>query len=263
MPIILKPLGGLGSRLRAIGSAVALGRALGTSVKVLWERDSTLQSPFQSLFEPGDFEVEEHGGLGKFVHDLTEPRYSRRILNGHIASKSAEELRHLLLALPRDESLYFKTRYEFFPMPNGLLASLFLPVPELRQRVEYAASRFPEPIVGLHVRRRGHHPDRRLSPLWLYKEHLERELEKTPRARFLLTTDCPLAERDLRQAYPQHILSPPRVYGRDTVAGMRAAVCDLFLLARTKKILGAYGSSFPVAASHLYGAPLTVLRTVL
>lgn len=57
--IVVKPIGGLGNRLRCIKSTLNLARKVNQQVKVYWDIDSGLKCNFEDLFEPCDlFEVE-------------------------------------------------------------------------------------------------------------------------------------------------------------------------------------------------------------
>src|SRR5213080_179791 len=58
--LALEPIGGLGNRMRAIDSALALARRLDTPLTVFWRRTADLDCAFRDLFEalPGALVVE-------------------------------------------------------------------------------------------------------------------------------------------------------------------------------------------------------------
>ena len=50
--ILIEPIAGLANRMRALDAALAMGREVGTEVRLRWPVDPDLGCPFEELFEP-------------------------------------------------------------------------------------------------------------------------------------------------------------------------------------------------------------------
>jgi hypothetical protein len=77
---------------------------------------------------------------------------------------------------------------------------------------------------------------------------------------FFLATDDVNVELELKLIFGDRIISPPKDLSRQTVAGIQAAVVDLFVLAGTGRILGSYWSSFSEVAAWIGDIPLVVIK---
>jgi hypothetical protein len=147
---------------------------------------------------------------------------------------------------PEDDSFFAGLRAE--------LAALRL-LPELEAAV--AAVPLPEPMIGVHIRR-GDDPERfGRSQDGHFQALMTALLERRPDVRFFLATNCAETEARFRDAFGDRIVTQPKqLPARATASGMREAVVDLGLLARTSAILGNCGSSFSRVAALLGGRPL-------
>ena len=71
--------------------------------------------------------------------------------------------------------------------------------------------------------------------------------------RFFLATDCEETEQQMKRLFGERLITRARETSRGSHQGMRDAVVDLFLLARTKNILGSYYSTFSETAASIGG----------
>ena len=88
---------------------------------------------------------------------------------------------------------------------------------------------------------------------------MRKELEVHPDTLFYLATDDLKEETRIREAFPGKILSNEnRCLRRDSREGMQDALCDLYCLAATRRIIGSYFSSFTDIAADMRGIPLVI-----
>ncbi len=88
---------------------------------------------------------------------------------------------------------------------------------------------------------------------------MQRELEATPDTWFFLCTDDPEVAELLQARFPGRVLVLEKELSRDTQAGMEAALIDMLLLARCRRVLGSYWSSFSQIASEIGGTDLEIV----
>jgi hypothetical protein len=86
-------------------------------------------------------------------------------------------------------------------------------------------------------------------------------VESEPGVRFFLCSDDDKVKSVMRGRYESRILTYPDVaQTRNTVAGMRDAVRDLYTLARSQLILTDGNSSFGPLAARYFGRPIKNMR---
>jgi len=64
----------------------------------------------------------------------------------------------------------------------------------------------------------------------------------------------------MEERFPGRVVVLEKDHSRENASGMEAAMIDLYLLARTRKVLGSYSSSFSQIASEIGGIPLDVIE---
>ena len=111
-------------------------------------------------------------------------------------------------------------------------------------------------MVGVHIRRGDHNLAQERSPTAAF---IERMAAEDAAVRFFLATDSPAEEHALSIHFPNRIITASKAFGRDSTAGMRGAVVDLYALARTSRLLGSYWSSFSETAAEIGGITLEVI----
>lgn len=256
--LMVEPIAGLGNRLRVVGSALALARATGAKLRLVWTRTPDLHCRFDALFEPlpGVVVVERSRTCSRLARRVS-PFFDwrRRIL-------AQPEIERLLRAhadfpaLLRQNSLFIVTCSRFFDAP-GLLAPL-VPTPEIRREVDAFCSGFDGHTTGVHIRRTDSDFKHR-SPTTRFLERMQVEIAADPLARFFLATDDPAEEARLRVAFGDRILARPRQLDRARPEGIRDALVDLLCLARTRRVIAGVYSSFSEAAAEIGGIERVVI----
>lgn len=270
--ITVRPVGGLGNRMRVIDSAVALGKRLNRPVRVIWERNRDLNCRFDRLFRPsGDFAVMETGYRSdrhparlsvKFFYGTALGRKLIRLFRrGFFFDTDLQELPEnpeLIERMRRCRQVRLVTWNRF--MPEDSLAEHFVPAAPLQERIDEFARRIGPHTVGVHIRRTDNRKASAQSPLELFAEAMRREIYAEPRADFFIATDSPATEKQLETEFPGKILLRPKELSRESEQGVQDALVDLFCLSRTRKIYGSYWSSFSETAAALSGIELVILR---
>lgn len=260
--ITVEPFGGLGNRMRALASSIALARALDRPLRLVWFVNADLGCSFRSLFEVplGVTEIEEHnwkrpGGrlYYEFKHRLRrlraryygEDEVFALIMSGHDFPARAP-------ARP----MIFRTCRAFWETERPF--DCFVPVAELAAAI---ARQRRDHQVGVHIRRTDNVDSIKNSPTSAFIELMEVELRADPEAVFFLATDAPEEEALLRERFPGRIhVHEKTTLRRGDERAVRDALVDLYALAGCRKIIGSYWSSFTDVASRIRGAECVVVK---
>lgn len=268
----LRPLNGLGNRMRAIAAARALAATTDAALTVFWEVGPGLEARYEDLFEPDgackvrniDPRVSRADALAYLLYSehpavrgvptgwIPRALFGERILRQLRPEDHAPEaLERLVRRGPRT----LITSWWAFYGGVALDFSFFRPRPAQRAAVDAIAARFGPAAIGVHIRRTDNVNAIRLSPTAAFVAAMADAVDADADARFFLATDCPDTERQIVARFGRRVITRPRETSRDSRQGMLDAVIDLFALARTRRILGSYYSTFSETAASLGGVP--------
>jgi hypothetical protein len=256
--ITLHPMCGLGNRMRAIASGVALAREIGRPMRVIWVRSKGMQCRFDALFEPIpgvpvlERTPQPHRILRRFAIHLG--KYSHLVQQPDIKRMRGERSEWREIA--RRRSPYISTYDGFYRCRHDL--EIFRPRAPLQREIERTTAGFGPHTVGVHIRRGDHDRARQRSPTAAF---IERMAADDLAARFFLATDSPAEESALSSHFPGRVITYRKASGRDSAAGIQGALVELYALARTSRILGSYSSSFSETAAEIGGVTLEVIDT--
>ncbi|CAN8069843.1 unnamed protein product [Agarophyton chilense] len=277
---------GLGNRLRALGSAMAISKVTGRVLVLIWEPDVHLNCRFSDLFAndmlileklnmnwpPGDVNTKDHAMRtvdfynfmrfnGKHIHnpltELVNPRPGR-----HVYAKTAYVVRSSFT--PRilsTTSKYWK-----------LMRESLVPNAEIMNLVSDPSFINIKGMVGVHIRSRTIENDikgvseefygngstvtdhwRRITGLKTFENKIMR---LSLRYRFFVAADTREAINELERKFGSHrIFSIPRdqdCITRD-VECAKLALADILLLSKVPTLLGSHWSSFTEGAVRLSG----------
>lgn len=269
--LLLVPSGGLANRIRAMVSAYHLCRAVEARLTVVWFQGWGMHAAFGDIFEP----------IGDDLLTVREARWSDYVVNDRPRRRNLwlpwlpqqlyykrGVIHELQVAGLRDSGFDFEDwlrghrRYmscydEFGDYPLSLYQRLFRPnhaVCELADR--YQARFRGEYTIGMHIRRTDNIDSIRQSPLELFVEAGQREQTAHPDLTIFLATDSEEVKQQMRQVFGNRIVTSDQEASRDSVAGIREGLADMWTLSRTRRIYGSAGSSFSVMASRMGGVPL-------
>lgn len=263
------PSGGLANRMRAISSAVNLSQHTGIHVDIVWFNDWGLKARFMDIFKPIDMEgisLRECTPIDKLTVDRARRKnfyipslYQHLVYDRMITEKAVATL--------RDQNFDFASWVSAAKHPymscydvfgefddyGALIRRLFVPQQIIMNKVSVNISSFSSHTIGMHIRRTDNIDSIRNSPTEKFLETADRELKQNPDTMIFLATDDEAIKEIFRNRYSDHVITPKAKASRDSLAGIRDGIVDMWTLAATDMIYGSYGSSFSVMASNIGG----------
>jgi hypothetical protein len=258
--ITLKPYGGLANRLRVIDSALALANDYNHSLRVIWEKSFEINCEFYKIISPGpEFEIIEtranavrkriNNRLPRLMHKIGIKYpfgYNNVLLTNDI--QIIKDQGNDFSFCASSEKIYIANIHFFYRSTDYYWLK---PSPAIEDKARKYTGMFPKNSIGIHIRRTDNIESIRHSPLELFIEKMQIELDKNPHSAFFLATDSKSDEKKLKEIFGKKIMSCPKVLDRNSEQGIFDAMVDLYCLASTKKIIGSYFSSFSELAAQI------------
>lgn len=252
--LYLHPEAGLCNRLRTIASSWDLTQEYGDKLKVWWSINGELKCRFEDLFEMTvPIRVRNQSALmeklfKKGLASIFKKHYAQSDFKQFVEDYKADS--HSVYYLSSFSNFYNSTNYTWVK-----------PIETLQKRIDEITAQFGNHCVGIHIRRTDNQKAIEQSPLSLFLEVMDRELEQDPDTKFYLATDDSETKIFLTKRYSGRVLvlnmeSSDRVSKK----GMQDAVVDLYTLAATDKIYGSYWSSFSAVAADIGKKEIEILK---
>ncbi|MDR1742812.1 MAG: glycosyl transferase [Dysgonamonadaceae bacterium] len=271
--ITLVPVGGLANRMRAVAGAFNLAAQTGGALRVIWFRDWALRCPFGDLFRPMKYPnltVKEANAIDLLTFGRPRLRngFVPRLFQNCLFDKAIyeREMDSLIrdgfdfASWAKNANVYMATYLPFGTLDDKLYRLLFKPVESIEEVVENRRRSFSDYNVGIHIRRTDNLRSIEHSPIELFCEKMDEEIELHAGVKFYLASDSEKDKQWLMERYGDRIVSSSKEAARNSIGGMKDAVADLYTLASTQKIYGSFGSSFSEMAAQLGGQPLRILK---
>lgn len=275
--IIVKPVGGLANRMRVLAAAVQLAESLGDSVQCIWVASDELGASYTELFKKSDrFVLVENKDiklkssykkdkikrlLADIWNKIHGVDYYFSIANVDAINNASGDyscfFRKISPLLKKGKTVFFSSGSYLAELQG---ASLFEPTDELQGKIIEYASHFSQNTYGLHIRRTDNIWAIESSPLELFKKLIEDGIESNHDIVYYLSTDDKEVSKNISDSYGSHILVREKKYGRDSLAAMKDAVVDMWLLAKTQHIYGSYYSSFSEMSALIGKVKLTIVK---
>ena len=208
--IVFVPVGGLANRMRAVASAIALAEDTASKIQVKWFCDWALNAPFCKLFQP-IAEITEASFLDLLISDRPRKRNFRvpALFQKHMFRSCLyeEEMPKLMKTgfdfrqWAEDGGGYMAFCYPFYIYPEGMVNRLFRPLPHITAEVDRRCSAFNGYAIGLHVRRTDNVASIKGSPLELFFDAADKELECHDDLCIYLATDSEEVKAQMRNRY--------------------------------------------------------------
>lgn len=297
--IVVQPTGGLCNRLRAIESVLHLLKTTDKTdhITVIWENNHELGASYKSLFKENEKikVIETLPFVGKRmlnpfhmakVWNMSKPNEKnykkshafRQFLGrekGFDKIIYQEEMKKLIdqkfdfNRLKKYKSLYIVSCFDFeIDYPNKTSTefetmtfpfSNFMPHDEIDRKIDEIDHTFTDFTIGLHIRRTDHAGAIEKSPLSLFIEKMDEEIEKNEETDFFLATDDKETEAELIKKYGKRIrINEDKAFDRNSEKGVQDAYIDVVCLSETSKIYGSHASSFSQTAAKMGFIPLIV-----
>lgn len=266
------PYGGLANRIRALNAAIEFARESNIPLKALWFKNFELNASFDDIFEMPEYEqlkIKEATLIDRFIyrsprrHTLWIPRFIAPLLfDCRIYSADFVRLRNdgiLEDTIKRGDNILIESCYEFGEYYPAISKN-FIPKSDILTSInEFVSSNFSSKTIGVHIRRTDNAKSIEHSPLALFIEAMKREVEADSEVRFYVATDDKPTKDELKSIFGERILSIETDCNRNSVAGIKEAVFEMWLLSRTSKIYGSFYSSFSEIAAKIGDIPLEIL----
>lgn len=274
--IIVEPCAGLGNRFIALASAYHAAKQLDKELMVIWKEESVLGAPMSALFElPAEIkcaEISEYGYkknlFGQLHGNQIKKKY--RGLAGKFFEcddimklydeKGTEGVADEFLKYP---DVYVKATNPFWNIFDIDHAFDFISPKEAIESRKKQVLKEAEGkrLVGVHIRRTDHVEAIKNSPLELFIEKMQEELERQEETFFYVATDDKATEKSLRDRFDGRVLTfTGKSLDRDSRQGIEDAYVEMLCLSAGDKILGSFNSTFSVMASRLGNIPLEVVK---
>lgn len=274
--IIIEPCAGLGNRFIALASAYHAAKQLDKELVVIWKEESVLGAPMSALFElPREIkcvEISEYGYKQNLLGQLHGNRIKKKYRT--LAGKfyECDDIMKLYDEKGREgvadqfmkyTDVYVKATNPFWNIFDIDHAFDFIsPKGAIEERKKQVLKEAEEKrLVGVHIRRTDHVESIRNSPLELFIEKMQEELEKREETFFYVATDDLETEETLRRKFGKRVLTfSGKTLERSSRQGIEDAYVEMLCLSAGDKILGSFNSTFSVMASRLGNIPLEVVK---
>lgn len=268
------PVGGLANRMRAVASAVTLAKKTDSELSIVWFQDWALNAPFCQLFKPVDREIARLRDASQLDYALLDrPRsknfhfpllFQKLTFKSCLYERSITPLCNQRFDFERwakeGRCVYMASYTAFQTYDNAWISRLFIPVEEIVEEVENRCRNFSDTMIGVHIRRTDNLASIRQSPIELFYQKLDKEIEANDKTGIYVATDSEEVKQAMKERYGDRILSSEKQADRGSLEGIRDGIADMYTLARTQKIYGSFQSSFSDMAAQIGGAPLEILK---
>ena len=286
--LIVQPMGGLANRMRVIGALRQVALQASVPFEVRWVNNTDCGAGWKDLFEiPSDFTVQEllppkHSGYSheyyskkwykNIPHQLWALRHGYLWFPYNIVEQmeedtSPEGLERLfsnwIRLLQRGKMLYISTGDW---LGDDYDSSFFKPIQSLLYEINrfythtHTHTHTQVALYGIHIRRTDNTWAIENSPLSLFEKRIEKILKNEPNALFYLASDDAGTIAHIKNRYGDCILTRNKTFGRTSVEGMQDAVIEMWLLSKTKKIVGSYYSSYSDMAAKIGNVELEIIK---
>ena len=116
-------------------------------------------------------------------------------------------------------------------------------------------------MVGVHIRRTDHNLAKELSPVELFVQKIDDEINKNNSIMFFLSTDDQKVENELILKYGKRIVTQKnKAWGRVSKEEMISGIIDCLCLSKCKKIYGSISSQFSGFAAEYGNIPIEIVK---
>ncbi|KAJ8906526.1 hypothetical protein NDN08_003019 [Rhodosorus marinus] len=272
---------GLGNRIRALGSSMAVARNTGRELVVIWDNDSHCSAKFSDLFGNDYPVIENLKATFPFTQEaLTDPAWATVKAFNYMDTEEGSEKNKEVTEL-KGNHIYYKGAFimnapklSSWKMDNDELAKL-KPSADVQEILDKFDPRqdFSD-VVSVHIRNRGldtdidgvdskrEYTEKGAADMqyWRERSHYTNFVKKMqeivtaePQTKFYLSSDTVHILDEMKRLFPGKILVTPRDCDDRGGDCIKYALADLYLLARGKYVLGSNWSSFTEAAQRLGG----------
>mmetsp|Transcript_5127 Transcript_5127/g.15341 ORF Transcript_5127/g.15341 Transcript_5127/m.15341 type:complete len:688 (-) Transcript_5127:1761-3824(-) len=271
---------GLGNRIRALGSAMAVAKNTGRVLVVIWEKDRHCEASFSDLFS-NDFPVIEKMIAEAPFTPFREKDGAWNYVNvyNYMELEPGAKKNELVTASP-GKHVYYKGAYIMsagkLSSWNGDNAELqkLVPSDDVQTIIDRMEDIDFKRVVSVHIRNRGLDTDiegvdskkeytkdgAKTMDFWRSKSNyknfvakMKEILRESPDTLFYLSSDTVEVLQVMKNLFPGRVYVTERTCDSRSGDCAKYALADLYLLSKGRVVLGSNWSSFTEAAQRLGG----------
>ena len=117
-------------------------------------------------------------------------------------------------------------------------------------------------MIGIHIRRTDHELSKKMSPIILFTNKINEEIERNASIKFFLSTDDMDVQNELMKKYggERIIVQPNKNWGNSTKEEVISGIIDCLCLSKCTKIYGSFSSQFSGFAAEYGKISIEILR---
>lgn len=273
--IYIEPCAGLGNRFIGLACAYYAAKELNQPLTVVWKREPVMGARASVLLRlPKDIRLMEISQMGYRLGGISQVRGSAALAALHhrcglflscddvAALYNQGGFNNVKELLARFEDIYIKATNPFYDLSSIEKPLSFIrPAPAINEKVIATMGASNLSYTGVHVRRTDHIEAIANSPIELFIRKMEECVAAVADTRFYVATDDNGVLNELSNAFPGRITTlQNKCLSRDSEQGIIDAYTEMLCLARCRKILGSFNSTFSSMAATIGGIPLEVVK---
>ena len=273
--LIINPIGGLANRMRSIASGISLAEKMNIDHKIVWPLTDELKCGFDLLFHNARiikcldqvssfrdlciYDIPRKKNL--YMANLLQWKKWDRKLTDDMLPEFIDNPSALEEIIENGNGrIIIRSGLSYYPFSDDLYRSLFTPHDIILKDARNRLGEKKENFVGLHIRRTDNATSIIYSPLHLFTEAMDKEIDEDNKVMFYLATDDDRIKRQLKNAYGDRVIFSNLTADRKTPSGIKEALTELLTLSMCRKIYGSYWRSFSEASAIIGRNPFHKLR---
>jgi len=256
----LVPVGGLGNRIGAIGSALCFCQEKHRNLEIIWFKDQGLNCDFDKLFfiDPKikNVTIRNAKAFDFILRDNPRKRnlWIPRLFEKHLYNKCI----YADLVMQNEQPAYDE-QFDSSPRIYMVSCGVYWKCPNMYQwirlcntveeKVKQVTDSFPANTIGIHIRRTDNAASIKYSPTRLFVEVINKEIENDNNVKFYVASDSIKEKEYLISLYGDRIITSMEETARNTEEGIINAFVEMNILSRTNKLYGGYSSYAQISAA--------------
>jgi hypothetical protein len=274
--IIVEPCAGLGNRFLGMASAYHWAQQTGDELTVLWKTERVMGARNEAVFSLPDgirvIHAKDFGYKDKpfshFRYQMLEKKLRKKadyfsdvdMTNDLFVEKGNAYYEEVM----KNNDLKFIRAFSQFHDFSGIDRPLefIKPTDYVREKADSVISGIDSSSnIGVHIRRTDNQVCINNSPLEVFIEAMEKEIEKDDRVTFYIASDDLDTILELKRRFGDRIYyMAEKNFERDSDKGIADAFAELICLSHANKIIGSFYSTYSRIAAMLSGIELEVVK---
>ena len=274
--IIVEPCAGLGNLFLGMASAYHWAQQTGDELTVLWKTERVMGARNEAVFSLPDgirvIHAKDFGYKDKpfshFRYQMLEKKLRKKadyfsdvdMTNDLFVEKGNAYYEEVM----KNNDLKFIRAFSQFHDFSGIDRPLefIKPTDYVREKADSVISGIDSSSnIGVHIRRTDNQVCINNSPLEVFIEAMEKEIEKDDRVTFYIASDDLDTILELKRRFGDRIYyMAEKNFERDSDKGIADAFAELICLSHANKIIGSFYSTYSRIAAMLSGIELEVVK---